>query len=416
MPIAPDDINSPRFSRQVVMREMGAGRQRKLAESKVLIVGMGGLGCPAAQYLVAAGIGSLILVDPDTVELSNLNRQILFQESDVGKSKVGCAASRLQALSAATRIEAVKQRLDETNVFEQLNACDIVLDCSDNLRTRYVIGDACAALNKPCVSAAVLGFDGQLAVFNESPQSPCYRCAFPNPPDVRKIGNCAADGVIGAFVGVLGSMQALEAIKLIAKFDPAHEKPFAVMRCLNGLTGEVTELRIPKRPDCPVCGQVDGLVPKMPLADSAHSRAVPVAIDARAFRERIALAADGSGDTKMHIIDVRSAAEFQAGRIRGALHLPLGDLLASRLPFAAHEEVVLYCASGSRSLIAAEHLARLGFRFVVHLSGGMNALTHDRSLVEEGGARTEATLSSHHPDRVGGPKPRHCGAGDPAPA
>jgi molybdopterin/thiamine biosynthesis adenylyltransferase/rhodanese-related sulfurtransferase len=426
---APSVAASSRFARQSMMREMGAGRQRRLADSKVLIVGMGGLGCPAAQYLVAAGIGTLVLVDHDSVEITNLNRQILFQEDDIGKSKVRCAAARLQALSSATRIEATEGRVDATNVLALVGACDVVLDCTDNLRTRYLIGDACAMLQKPCVSAAVSGFDGQLAVFSDAVGSPCYRCAFPNPPDVSKIGNCASGGVIGAFVGVLGSMQALEAIKVIAKFDqpaqsqadlpkPDLSQPGNVMRCINGLSGEVTELRIPKRPDCRACSAVDALKHFHELHERQTQVSVVPSIDAAAFRERIGLGPQCSpGELgKVRVFDVRTADEFAAGHVRGAQNVSLADILAHSFDFSADDEIIFYCASGSRSLAAAEYLIKLGFRAPVHLNGGMSALWNDSDLIEEGGMQPERTPLAHHPDHFGGLKPRHCGAGDPAPA
>jgi molybdopterin/thiamine biosynthesis adenylyltransferase/rhodanese-related sulfurtransferase len=443
-----------------MMREMGAERQHKLADSRVLIVGVGGLGCPAAQYLVAAGIGTVVLIDHDSVDLTNLNRQILFHEGDVGKSKVECAARHLQALSSATRIETLETRLDSDNVLDLVSSCDVILDCSDNLRTRYLVGDACAVLKKPCVSAAVSGFDGQLAVFSESAGSPCYRCAFPTPPDVSKIGNCGSGGVIGAFVGVLGSMQALEAIKLIAKFDRsdaqcgvghASQNAGTVLRCLNGLAGESTEFRILRRPDCEACGDrgtelfskvhsVGGALKDesaptrlqwplalpaqvcevTPLADSNEE--MTPSIEAMAFKELVGSsgiqghAESDSSPIRMRIIDVRGSHEFLAGHIRGAEHFSLSDILANRVCFSESEKIVLYCASGVRSAVALRHLINQGVHSAVHLSGGITSLVNDSTLIEEGGVQPERTPLAHHPDHFGGLKPRHCGTEDSAPA
>ncbi len=432
-----DSISDGRFVRQVMMREMGAERQRKLASARVLIVGVGGLGCPAAQYLVAAGIGTLVLVDHDFVDLTNLNRQILFHESDVGKSKVECAARHLQALSSATQIVTLETRLDHDNVRELVGSCDLILDCSDNLRTRYLVGDACAYLKKPCVSAAVSGFDGQLAVFSESTESPCYRCAFPTPPDVSKIGNCASGGVIGAFVGVLGSMQALEAIKLIARFDQSDAQQCvsdsspisgSVLRCLSGLTGETSEFRILKRPDCEACGEgatgplsLPARVCEVSLFADGSEETMR-SMDASAFKELLGsseMQRDGDcsvSGSRMRIIDVRDSHDFLVGRIRGAEHFPLSDILANRVSFFEPDQIILYCASGVRSAVALRHLMDQGFHSAVHLRGGIASLRNEIGIIEEGDVQPERTPLAHHPEHFGGLKPRHCGAEDSAPA
>ena len=246
-----DEIDIERFARHIMLREIGGAGQQALAKAHIVLIGAGGLGAPAALYLAAAGVGRLTLVDEDTVSLNNLQRQILFTTPDVGRPKVEVAAERLGALHPGTRVDTVARMLDSSNAQTTLAGADLILDGCDNFETRYAVNAASRALGIPLVSGAVGRWDGQVGLFNASPQSPCYRCWVPQaPPDAE---TCAAVGIVGALTGVIGSMMALEAIKHICS---AGETLDGRLYLFDGLSLTGRTVRLPRDPACAGCGSV----------------------------------------------------------------------------------------------------------------------------------------------------------------
>ncbi|RMG28258.1 MAG: molybdopterin-synthase adenylyltransferase MoeB [Gammaproteobacteria bacterium] len=245
-----DDTQLLRYSRQIMLPEFGFEAQQRLLGSRVLIVGMGGLGSPAALYLAAAGVGRLVLADPDQVELSNLQRQILHGTSDAGRAKVASARDRLTALNPDVRVDLLPCALEGEALQQAVQSADVVLDCSDNFPTRFAVNAACMASATPLVSGAAVRFEGQLAVFDPRlPESPCYRCLYRDEGETPQ--TCAENGILSPVVGVIGSLQALEAIRLLAGLGTATAGRLLVF---DGLHQEFRTLRLPRDPDCPACG------------------------------------------------------------------------------------------------------------------------------------------------------------------
>ncbi|WP_339744480.1 molybdopterin-synthase adenylyltransferase MoeB [uncultured Maricaulis sp.] len=245
------EIDIERFARHIVLREVGGPGQQALGRARVTIIGAGGLGAPASLYLAAAGVGQITLIDPDTVSLDNLQRQILFRTDDVGQSKVETGAAALQALNPGTQVKPVQTMLDAGNASELLAGADLVLDGCDNFETRFAVNAASRALGMPLISGALGRWDGQVSLFNASPDAPCYRCWVPQiPPDAE---TCARMGVVGALTGVIGSIMALEAIKHICS---AGETLDGRILLFDGLTMDSRTVKLRRDPDCPGCGTV----------------------------------------------------------------------------------------------------------------------------------------------------------------
>ncbi len=246
-----DDDQLLRYSRHILLPELGIAAQQKFAAARALIVGAGGLGCPAAQFLAAAGIGHLTLCDPDRVDLTNLQRQILFSTADIGAPKATAARARLLAINPEVEIAAVIARIGGEALADAVAAADVVLDCSDNFATRHAVNRACVAAGKPLVSGAAIRFDGQLAVFDaRRADSPCYHCLFPETDEVDAV-QCATMGVFAPLTGIIGTMQAAEALKLAGGFgEPAVGR----LLMLDALAMRWTDVRVPRDPGCPVCG------------------------------------------------------------------------------------------------------------------------------------------------------------------
>ena len=246
------DDELARYARHLVLREVGGPGQAKICNIRVLIVGAGGLGSPAALYLAAAGIGTLGLVDDDTVSLSNLQRQILFRTADIGRPKVEAGAESLKALNPGVRIESHKMRVNAANVTALIADYDVIADGSDNFPTRFLLNDACFFAKKPLVSAAVTEFEGQLATYKgHEPSCPCYRCLFPEPPPPGTVPNCSETGVLGAAAGVMGALQGLEVLKEAAGLGTGLSGKILTYKAL---TTEFRTARLPKDPACPLCG------------------------------------------------------------------------------------------------------------------------------------------------------------------
>ena len=353
------------YSRQLNLREVGPQGQARLKNASVLLIGLGGLGSPLAMYLAAAGVGRLGIVEFDTVDASNLHRQVLFGSSQVGQPKLACGAERLRDLNPHIAIEEHACALSRDNAREIVRQYDIVADGADNFATRYLVNDACVLEGKPLVSSSILAFEGQLSVYNHD-GGPCYRCLFPVPPPPGVVPSCAEGGVLGILPGVMGTLQATEVIKLVlglgdvASGRLVHYDALALAfssfnvsrdsRCnICGDRPEITEL-VDYDAFCGAGAAADSLVPQLSPAEAAGL------LDA--------------ADTVF--IDVRDTHERLVDSLPQSEHIPLNELIQSGVPFPSSVRLVIYCASGSRSLVAAESLIRRGHTLVHNLEGGLS--------------------------------------------
>ncbi len=365
-----DDLS--RYSRHLILPEVGMEGQRRLKAAKVLCVGTGGLGSPLAFYLAAAGIGTLGLVDFDVVDASNLQRQIIHSTKDIGRKKLDSAAEKLTALNPALNVVKHDTMLSSANALEILKDYDIVADGTDNFPTRYLVNDACVLLGKPNVYGSIFRFEGQASVF-ATEQGPCYRCLYPEPPPPGLVPSCAEGGVLGILPGLVGVMQATEVIKLIlGKGEPLIGRLLLV----DALNMRFRELKLRKNPECPVCGtnptvtelidyqQFCGIVPETPQ-ESSVKNGIPQ-ITVKELKRRI----DAGEDVQL--IDVREPYEFQIAQIGGKL-IPQNDVPQRLAEIDREREVVVHCRSGARSQRIAEFLKQSGYPRVVNVAGGILA-------------------------------------------
>jgi sulfur-carrier protein adenylyltransferase/sulfurtransferase len=361
-----------RYSRHLIMPEVGIDGQRRLKAGKVLCIGAGGLGSPAAMYLAAAGIGTLGLVDYDVVDFSNLQRQIIHGTPDVGRSKLASARDRLHAINPHVDIQTYETALSSENAMQLFEPYDVILDGTDNFPTRYLTNDACVLLGKPNAYGSIFRFEGQASVF-ATKNGPCYRCLYPEPPPPGLVPSCAEGGVLGVLPGIIGVIQATESVKLIAGIGEPLIGRFLIY---DALRMHFRELKLRKDPDCPVCGthptvkklidyeQFCGLRP-------AASEVAPVnasnalEITAVELKQRL-----DRGD-KLRIIDVREPNEWQINRIPGAQLIPLGEIPRRYAELDPEEELVMQCKIGGRSAKAADFLRSVGFKRVLNLRGGI---------------------------------------------
>jgi sulfur-carrier protein adenylyltransferase/sulfurtransferase len=355
-----------RYARHLALAEIGAAGQEKLKAARVLIVGAGGLGSPAALYLAAAGCGTIGLLDCDRVDLSNLQRQVLFDTRALTLAKAEAGRERLERLNPDIRVIAHALELNASNARALLGQYDLVLDGTDRLAARYVINDTCVLLKRPLVSAAVHRFEGQLMTYVPE-RGPCYRCVFPQASD-GATPNCAEAGVLGVLPGVLGTLQATEAIKLITGVGaPLTGR----LLTYDALDMRFSEFRIERRADCAVCGDA----PTITEPRDAPRPAAPEGIrrlSALALRDLLAAASAGDAGVPP-LIDVREPHEWSAGHLRGALHIPLGEL-PQRLDEIPHTAApVFICRSGGRSMAACQIALRAGLPSPANLEGGLLA-------------------------------------------
>lgn len=346
---------STRYQKQIVLPEVGLDGQKKLKQASVLCVGLGGLGSPCVLYLAAAGIGRLGLVDDDAVEISNLQRQILYASDQSGLAKSECAANRLKALNPECEIEAHACRVTHENVLGLMQDYDVIIDATDNFNSRFLINDAAVKLGKPVVYGAIQGFEGQASIFWAS-NGPCYRCLFPAPPK-SSIMNCAQAGVLGPVAGMIGTVQALETIKLLlASQSPDLVPLLGKLWIVDTRTLATFTVTISKRADCPACSK--------PKAEIDLPQCMPV--PEIAVEEIVANAT---------FIDVREMEERQQGHIPDSLHLPLSQLeRGGDLPVLQPKKFyIIYCQHGVRSLYAVELLRKRGELNVKSLKGGYDA-------------------------------------------
>ena len=358
-----------RYSRHLTLPDVGLDGQSKLGDARVLLIGAGGLGSAAALYLAAAGVGTLGLVDFDLVDRSNLQRQIIHGTSAIGTPKIESARERLRDVNPHVQLETFGERLTSANALQILRGFDIVVDGSDNFPTRYLVNDACVLLGKPNVYGAVFRFDGQVSVF-AAKRGPCYRCLYAEPPPPDLVPSCAEGGVLGVLPGVVGSLQALEAIKLIVGFG---ETLIGRLLLFDGRRMQFRELALQKDPDCPVCAAhptVTELIDYEAFcgvgAGSPESRG-GVEISARDLQHERAC------KPNLLLIDVREPLEAEIAHIEGARLIPLRELPRRMSELPGHGEIITVCHHGQRSLKAREILKGAGFPNVRSLAGGIDA-------------------------------------------
>lgn len=356
-----------RYSRHLILPEVGVAGQRKLKAARVLLIGAGGLGSPAALYLAAAGVGTLGLVDFDVVDTTNLQRQILHGTSKVGTSKLESARERILDINPNVQVETFETRLTSENALDIIREFDVVADGTDNFPTRYLVNDACVLLGKPNAYGSIFRFEGQASVFFAK-EGPCYRCLYAEPPPPGLVPSCAEGGVLGVLPGIIGSIQAMETIKLILG---AGDTLIGRLLLFDALRLQFRELKLEKDPDCPVCGThptVTSLIDYEAFcgvgAEPSYAGPEVAALDLK--REL----AEGK---PLVIVDVREPHEYEIAHIEGARLIPLGELPNRLNELDGHTEIVTHCHHGARSMKALEILKAAGFAKVRSLKGGIDA-------------------------------------------
>lgn len=357
-------IQSIRYQRQMVLPEVGPAGQARLQEAKVLCVGAGGLGCPVLLYLAAAGIGKLGIIDPDVVDVSNLQRQVLFANADQGTLKVEVASERLAALNPDVKVETYPYKLDASNARQLLAQYDLVVDGTDNFTAKYLINDAAFFCDLPLVFGSVLRFEGQLAIF-WAKHGPCYRCLFPEPPQ-EAVLTCAEAGVFGALAGTIGSMQAFEVIRYFLRSEPGDPGQYQLTRflSLDARNFNLKSFAIEKDPSCPLCSARSTITSLREYSGFCMTSDPDLEVSVEMLSRK----------TDIQLVDVRERNEWEAGSIPGAIHLPLSKLECDADKILPKQgELVLYCQSGVRSAKALAMLKSSGRRRVKHLKGGIAA-------------------------------------------
>lgn len=364
-----------RYSRHLTLSEFGIGGQQRLKDARVLCVGAGGLGSPAALYMAAAGVGTIGLVDFDVVDVTNLQRQVLYTTADVGRPKLDAAGERLRAMNPHVKIEPHQTSLDASNALELIAAYDVILDGSDNFTARYLVNDACVIAGRPNAYGSIFRFEGQASVF-AARNGPCYRCLHPEPPPPGLVPSCAEAGVLGVLPGIIGTIQATEAIKLIAGIGEPLIGRFVIY---DALRMRFRELKLPKDPECAVCGEhptireltgYEGYCAVRTHGGSRESRAESrsaMEITVRELKERI-----DRGDAP-RLIDVREPHEHVICSIPGAELIPAAQFVQRLGELDPEAEIVIHCKSGGRSGRAVEILKARGFTNARNLTGGVLA-------------------------------------------
>ncbi|MBC7984299.1 MAG: molybdopterin-synthase adenylyltransferase MoeB [Candidatus Obscuribacterales bacterium] len=355
-----------RYSRHLSLREIGLTGQEKLKAARVLVIGAGGLGSPSILYLAAAGVGTIGIVDFDTVDVSNLQRQVLFDTASVGSYKAAIARERLLALNPEITVIAHQIELQANNVREVFANYDVILDGTDRFGTRYLVNDACVILRKPLVSAAIHRFEGQAFTYVPD-DGPCYRCLFAEPPADGLVPNCAEAGVLGVLPGVLGGIQATEAIKLIAGVG---EPLIGRLLAYDALEMRFSEFKFARRNDCAVCGDHPTILSPTDLPEFCSSDVLAAIrrVSARELQVMLVQQAE-----RIALIDVREPREFNAGHLPNAVNIPVRELQHRSGELPTQTQLVFMCRSGVRSLAACGIAARAGAISLVHLDGGLLA-------------------------------------------
>jgi sulfur-carrier protein adenylyltransferase/sulfurtransferase len=363
-----------RYSRHLIIPEVATAGQKRLKGAKVLAVGAGGLGSPTLMYLAAAGVGTLGIVDFDVVDESNLQRQVIHGQSDVGTPKAQSAARTIAEINPLVQVVLHEERLDTSNVMEVFAQYDLIVDGTDNFATRYMVNDAAYFLGKPYVWGSIYRFDGQASVFwpTGSDTAPCYRCLYPEPPPPGMVPSCAEGGVLGVLCATIGSIQTTEAIKVLTGIG---EPLVGSLMVYDALEMEYRKIKVRKDPECPLCGKnptITGLVDYEAFCGTVSEAAQDAAKGSTILATELKAKIDAGED--IFLVDVREPAEFEIVRVPGATLIPKGEILSgaalSRLP--QDKEIVLYCKSGVRSAEALAAVKQAGLN-AVHVQGGVLA-------------------------------------------
>ena len=355
-----------RYSRHLILPDVALDGQMRIKAARVLLVGAGGLGSPAALYLAAAGVGTLGLVDFDVVDVTNLQRQVLHGTSAVGQPKLESARDRIGDLNPNVEVEMHETRLTSANALEIMREYDVIVDGTDNFATRYLTNDACVLLGKPNVYGSIFRFEGQASIF-AMPDGPCYRCLFPNPPPPGLVPSCAEGGVLGVLPGIVGTIQATEALKLILGIgDPLVGR----LLLIDAMGMRFHTVRVPRDPNCPACGthEIQELIDYDEYCGTPGGE-MPARSDVPEITPT-ELAARLDAEEDFDLIDVREPYEWQLGRLPTARLIPLGQLPAALSTLDSTRDIVVYCRSGKRSADATLQLRAAGFR-AVNLAGGI---------------------------------------------
>jgi adenylyltransferase/sulfurtransferase len=361
-----------RYSRHIMLPEVGRGGQEKLKAARVLCLGAGGLGSPVALYLAAAGVGTIGIVDDDLVALSNLHRQLLHGTKDIGRPKTESARERLTDINPNLEVRSHACRFTSSNAEEILRDYDLIVDGTDNFATRYLSNDVAVFAHKPNVYGSIFKFDGQTTVFAPHLGGPCYRCLFPEPPPPGAVPSCAEAGVLGVLPGLIGTMQATEALKLILGIG---EPLIGRMVHFDALKMKFREFNFRRDPDCPVCGEKPTITAPIDYDMFCHgapdlTNAV-AQIEVRELQERM------ESGRPFVLLDVREPFEFELARIEGALLIPLGELPSRWKELDRDADIFVHCHSGLRSERATEFLRSNGFKKVSNVAGGIDAWSQE---------------------------------------
>jgi adenylyltransferase/sulfurtransferase len=355
------------------MPEVGIEGQQKLKEAGILLIGAGGLGSPLGLYLAAAGVGRLGIVDFDKVDFTNLQRQVMHGTADVGRLKVDSAKDRITSINPDVQVKTWNTRISRENIMDLIKDYDVVIDGTDNFPTRYLVNDACVFQNKPNVYGSIFRFDGQATVFAPG-RGPCYRCLYPEPPPPGMVPSCAEGGVLGVLPGIIGVIQATEAIKLIlGKGEPLIGR----LLLYNALKMEFREVKLKRDPACPVCGANPTVKTLIDYDDFCGMGRGAVAADAAAASEYDLEPEDVKAqlekDPKTVLLDVREPHEYEIVHIEGSKLIPLGELHLRANELDTADSIIAYCHHGNRSVQALNTLKHFGFRKLKHLRGGIEA-------------------------------------------
>ncbi len=358
-----------RYSRHLIMPEVGMQGQQKLKAARVLCIGAGGLGSPLALYLAAAGVGTLGIVDFDVVDFTNLQRQIIHTTADVGRKKLDSAEEKLKAINPFVNVKKIETRLSSENALELFREFDIIADGTDNFPTRYLVNDACVLTGKPNVYGSIFRFEGQASVF-ATEEGPCYRCLYPEPPPPGLVPSCAEGGVLGILPGLVGVMQATEVIKLILG---AGEPLIGRLLLIDALAMKFRELKLRKNPDCPACGKHPTITKLIDYNEFCGIRGEEKPVETGIPEMQVEeLKRRLDAGENLFVLDVREPHEYQICNIGGHL-IPLGDLPKRVNELDSSREIVAHCRSGVRSAKAVGFLQQAGFKKVHNLAGGILA-------------------------------------------
>lgn len=351
-----------RYSRHLLIPEVGLAGQERLASSRALVIGAGGLGSPALQYLAAAGVGRIGIVDDDVVDETNLQRQTIFATSDVGQPKATIAAQRMHALNPTIGVDALPIRFDANNARELVRLYDVVLDCTDRFSTRYLVNDACVLEGKPDAYGSIFRFDGQVSVFG-APGGPCYRCLYPESPPAGSVPTCAEGGVLGVLAGIVGAFQANEALKVLLGIGDTLAGRLLLIDALGGRTRDVC---FERDPSCALCGQRPSITGAIETARD-DAAAAPSGVDEIEAGDLDGVLSDAT------LLDVREPHEAVLGTIDGAVTIPASELEARMHELDSAQRYVVACRVGAKSLWAVGRLRDAGFGRLLHLRGGLLA-------------------------------------------